>query len=334
MSARGVLAGAAGVAGVAGLRLHRAHRTARNLVAATPGIRTDDGVSLHVEVGGAADAPVTVVLAHGFGARAAMFDPQWAALEGHVRLVRYDQRGHGASGWAGVRSATPRRLGRDLGQVVDQLGGPGSVVVVGHSMGGMAVLALAAQRPELFGGRIAGVALMSTLAGPLPAAGQDAEEGRLRAALASAGAWLLWLTAPLLGVLHPFRSAPVQRLLRSRLFAGYPPEDDARSIIRMWQQTPAAVLAAFLPGLARYDRRTAATALRDLPVLVLAGAEDATIPATAAETLAERSGPWARLVLVSGAGHMVNLTHADAVNAALGNLLDLARARHGERRVS
>ena len=126
----------------------------------------------------------------------------------------------------------------------------------------------------------------------------------------------------------------MQRLLRSRLFAGDPPEDDARAITRMWQQTPTAVLAAFLPGLARYDRRTAAAALRNLPVLVLAGTEDATIPATAAETLAERIGPAARLVLVPGAGHMVNLTHADAVNAALLNLLDLARARHRERRAS
>ncbi|WP_449609302.1 alpha/beta fold hydrolase, partial [Pseudomonas aeruginosa] len=77
-------------------------------------MRTDDGVRLHIEADGPADAPVTVVFAHGFAARSTMFDPQWSALRGRDRLVRYDQRGHGASGWAGVRSATVDRLGRDL----------------------------------------------------------------------------------------------------------------------------------------------------------------------------------------------------------------------------
>ncbi|MGV8546978.1 alpha/beta fold hydrolase, partial [Pseudomonas aeruginosa] len=84
------------------------------LTGSAPVVRTDDGVRLHIEADGPADAPVTVVFAHGFAARSTMFDPQWSALRGRDRLVRYDQRGHGASGWAGVRSATVDRLGRDL----------------------------------------------------------------------------------------------------------------------------------------------------------------------------------------------------------------------------
>ena len=39
----------------------------------------------------------------------------------------------------------------------------------GHSMGGMTVIALAEQRPELFGDRIAGVALVGTSSGGLDA---------------------------------------------------------------------------------------------------------------------------------------------------------------------
>ena len=42
------------------------------------------------------------------------------------------------------------QLGRDLAAVLDTLAPRGPIVLVGHSMGGMAVLALAAQRPELF----------------------------------------------------------------------------------------------------------------------------------------------------------------------------------------
>ncbi len=71
-----------------------------------------------------------------------------------------------------------------------------------------------------------------------------------------------------------------------------------------------------------------------LPVLVRAGAEDATIPAAAAEQLADRIGPTTRLVLVPGAGHMVPLTHAPAVNTALLDLLARARPASDGRRTS
>ena len=43
----------------------------------------------------------------------------------------------------------------------------GPVVLVGHSMGGMTIMALAAQHPELFGARVRGVALIATSAGHL-----------------------------------------------------------------------------------------------------------------------------------------------------------------------
>ncbi|GAB3349416.1 alpha/beta fold hydrolase [Modestobacter lapidis] len=316
----------AAATGVLGLRIRRAHRTARTLSGAAPCITTDDGVRLHVEVAGPADAPATVVLVHGFGARAAMFDPQWAALRGNVRVARYDQRGHGASGWAGFRSTTPDRLGRDLGQVLDELGGPGPVVVVGHSMGGMAVLALAGQRPELFGDRIAGVALLSSLAAPLAVGGRDLGglAALLRRSLASAGAWALWLAAPAVDAVHPFRSGPGRRVLRRGLFAADPPDDAAREMTDMWARTPTAVLTAYLTGLAGYDQRRAVDVLRGLPVLVLAGTDDTTIPPASGERLAERIGGTARLLLVPGAGHMVTLTHADAVDAALLDLLGRA----------
>lgn len=330
---RGWAGGAVGLAACAGavaVRSHRARRAARGPTGTGPFLRADDGVQLHVEVEGPPRAPVTVVFVHGFAARGAAFDPQWAALRGRARLVRFDQRGHGRSGWAGSRTASLDRLGRDLGTVVDELGGVGPVVVVGHSMGGMAVLALAARRPELFGGRIAGVALLSTLAAPLAVAGRDpagpaaALVAGSRTALASAGARLVWLAAPVLDLLHPLRSAAVQGLLRRRLFAGDEPEAAVQEMTDTWIRTPTAVLAAHLPALARYDQRSAVDALRDVPVLVLSGCEDATIPAAASRQLADRLGPTVRLELVPGAGHMVVLTHAPAVNAALQALLTRA----------
>ncbi len=300
----------------------RARTLASRMTGSDPAVRTDDGVRLHVEVAGPADAPVTVVFSHGFAARRAVYDQQWTALRGRARLVRYDQRGHGASGWAGVRSADVDRLGRDLEQVIDELAGDTPVVVVGHSMGGMAVLALAGRRPELFGTRITGVALLSTRAAPLPGTGSSAgRQDRGRAALAAAGAWLLWLVAPAVEAAQPFRSRPGRRLLRRQLFTRSASDDDVRAMSQWWTETPAGVLTAYLTSLVTYDQRPALDALRAVPVLVLAGTEDRTIPPDSAPRLAEQIGGRARLVLVDGAGHMVNVTHAAAVNEALADLL-------------
>jgi pimeloyl-ACP methyl ester carboxylesterase len=318
---------AAALTSMVALRHVRSRRVAGRMTGLPPSLRTDDGVLLHTEVTGPADASVTVVLSHGFAAHASMFDPQWAALRGHARLVRYDQRVHGASGWAGFRSATMDRLGRDLGQVVNSLGGGGRVVVVGHSMGGMAVLARARLHPELFDDRIAGVAVLSTRAAPLAATqGSSGATLRVRIALATAGAWLVWLAAPLVQAAHPFRSRVGRRLLRRRLFAGDPADPVLRTTHHMWVRTPASVMSAYLRGLAEYDARAAVGSLRNVPVLRLAGSDDSTIPARSARWLAGHIGERIRPVLVPGAGHMVNVTHAAAVDAALLDLLAEVRA--------
>jgi pimeloyl-ACP methyl ester carboxylesterase len=298
-------------------------------------VRTDDGVLLHVETEGPPDAPLTVVFSHGFAARGALFDPQWADLRGECRLVRYDQRGHGDSGWSGARAATMERLGRDLGQIVDAQGGQGRVVLVGHSMGGMAVLALAGLRPELFGNRIAGVALLSTRAAPLTAGESSAGAAlRIRTALGIVGASVLWVTAPLLQAVHPFRSLIGHVVLRRRLFAEDPPDQPARAARSMWVDTPAAVMSAYLRALSTYDARAAVGALRQVAVLVLSGEEDSTIPVRSSRWLADRIGGHTRLVLVPGAGHMVTMTHSAEADAALRDLLTESVPGAGGRRAT
>ena len=105
--------------------------------------------------GGSADAPVTVVFVHGYCLRMESWHFQRRQLERRwgaaVRMVFYDQRGHGRSGTPSVASCTIGQLGRDLDAVLRSVAPDGPVVLVGHSMGGMTILALARQRPELFG---------------------------------------------------------------------------------------------------------------------------------------------------------------------------------------
>ena len=309
-------------------RVLRARQLARSRTGAPPGVRTDDGVVLHTEVTGREEAPLTVVMVHGLAASLEFLGPQRRALSERARVVAYDQRGHGRSGWRGPRSATIDRLGRDLGCVIEAVACQGRVVVVGHSLGGMAVLALARRRPDLIGTRVAGVAVISTSAGRLaqlalpPAAARIA----VRSGLATASLWLFWALAPLLDVTRPLRTRPGRRWLRSRAFGDAPvPEAAVARAEAMWRDMPHALAAALYPAMVAYDAEDALDALAGVPSVVLTGTEDRIIPPRHSERIARRLGPRARLVTVPHAGHMVPRTHPDVVNRALIGLLDRVR---------
>lgn len=288
-----------------------------------PGVRADDGVLLHACTEGD-DADLTIVFAHGIAARLEIFEPQRAALRGRARLVLFDQRGHGRSGWSGPRAATIAQLGRDLGRVIDALGGD-RVVVVGHSLGGMALLDLARRRPGLFGDRVAGVALLSTAAGGLLR--DDAPGGAARAAVRTGAARLMigaaWAAAPLLDAVHPLGAGFVRRRLDERLFGrGVPPPQAAETMEGMWAAMSESMAAAFGPAIATFDGSDGVQALRGIPALVLAGADDSTIPAEHSERIARALGGGARLVTIPGAGHVVGLTHPELVTEELVRLVN------------
>lgn len=290
-------------------------------------VRTDDGVELCTETLGREDAPVTVVFAHGFASEAREFRHQHEALGQRARVVVFDQRGHGRSGWGSYRSATMDRLGRDLGEVVDQRTGEEPVVLVGHSMGGMAIISLAGQRPELFGSRITGVALLSTAAGHLPKMEMPDRMARygVRTGLARAVAWSLWLLAPAIDRMAPFRRAGGRHWLQKQLFGDEQPSPETLSTVQeTWVRTPQSVVSAFYPAMVGYNRTESLGVLRRVPAVCLAGDRDRIIPWQRGEHLAETIGDSARFVRVPGAGHMVNLTHPGAVNDALAELLDRA----------
>jgi pimeloyl-ACP methyl ester carboxylesterase len=133
---------------------------------------TPDGVRLHVETCGLEDAPVAVVLGHGWTCSTHSWHHQFDGLPrvlggSAVRVVAYDHRGHGQSELAPVGSTRIEQLAEDLVAVLDAVVPIGPVVYAGHSMGGMTLMALADQRPELFGERIAAAALVSTSSGQI-----------------------------------------------------------------------------------------------------------------------------------------------------------------------
>ena len=109
----------------------------------------------------------TIVFVHGYALNLDCWHFQRAAYRGLVRAVYYDQRSHGRSGRSPDGHATIEQLGEDLRTVLDHVVPEGPIVLVGHSMGGMSIVALAEQHPELIGDRVVGVGLISTTAGGL-----------------------------------------------------------------------------------------------------------------------------------------------------------------------
>lgn len=284
-----------------------------------PYVVSDDRVPLHVEVDGRRDAGPTVVLLHGLGSRLEQWDAQRRVLGRRSRLLLVDQRGHGRSGWRGPAAATPDRLAADLLRVIEEAG-RGQVIVIGHSMGARAVLALAARAPALFGDPIAGVGLISPSAGDLDGALLPTARGT-RAAL-----WGTWLAAPLLDRSAEFKEAAARMFLTRRLSGrSRIPPWVSRRVERTLSETPLSVVAALGARLVAHNWGASRAALEAVPVLVVTGDADKTIPAAHSRRIADSLGAGCELVVVPGAGHLVPVTHPQPVTAALLRLLQRAQ---------
>ena len=266
-------------------------------------VTTSDGVPLAVREVGPEDAPLTVVFAHGFTLRMGAFYFQRARLTeqwgSQVRMVFYDQRGHGQSGEASPDSYTVPQLGQDLETVLAVMAPRGPVVLVGHSMGGMTVLSHARQYPQRYPTRVVGVALISSAAegvsrSPL---GEVLKNPVLEAARFAVR------YAPKTVPPHPRCGQPViGPVLRA---ASYGDEKVSRSVVafseRMMHDTPIATLVGFLHALEVHDETTALPVLAKVPTLIVCGDHDLLTPHEYAEAMAAEL-PKTELVIVGGAG--------------------------------
>lgn len=284
-------------------------------------VTADDGVRLHAEAVGDAAAPLSIVFCHGYTLSADCFHFQRRNLQDLGRLVFYDQRSHGASGRSTREHSTIDQLGHDLLAVLDTVVPTGPVVLVGHSMGGMTILALAAQHPELFGGRVVGVALLSTSCGKLadtllglptwfargirPVVPRLVGTANRRAALLESGR----------------RSGGDVAFLATR-FISYGP-DVAPSLVafmeRMIAGTSIEVMTEFIDTFLSHDKLEALDVLQRVPVLVSCGTSDRLTPLSHSRLMADAL-PGAELQVISGAGHMALIDRHAEVNAALRRL--------------
>jgi pimeloyl-ACP methyl ester carboxylesterase len=284
-----------------------------------------DGVPLHVEIDGPDAAPVTIIFCHGYTLNQDCWHYQRRDLSDH-RMIFWDQRDHGRSGRAAPASATIDQLGADLKAVIDAAApGPAPVVLVGHSMGGMTIMALAEQHPGMFGTKVAGAVLINTAASGLQG-GSPWMPGPVRPALARA------LPVVLHGAAGGRRAALVERgrrvspdlsFLGTRLIGfgdGQVSPATVTFLEQMITATPMDVVARYGEMLLACNRRAALPVLGKIPVVVMVGEKDRLLAPQLGIELAAGI-PGAQLIWVPGAGHALILERPDLVTDAIITLL-------------
>lgn len=300
-------------------------------------VSATDGTPLYVEETGPTDAPVVVVFAHGYTNNRGAWHFQQAALsrveDPRMRLVLFDQRSHGRSGRSAASDCTVDQLGSDLEQVIRAATrNDERVILVGHSMGGMTIMALADVAPGLFGSKVDGVALLSTSAGNVI----SLTRRRLPSSLAER-------TIPVIAKGAQVAPKTVERsrrlvanalwlAIRRYSFGERPaPASLADFVDRMIAATPADVIADFYSTIAGHDKVYALPALSACEVLILCGDADRMTPIKHSEVLAAEL-PKAELRVISGAGHMAMMEEPELVNAHLLAFIRRVVAKRSKRR--
>ncbi|MFE5816509.1 alpha/beta fold hydrolase [Streptomyces sp. NPDC056479] len=272
-----------------------------------------DGARLHVEVHGPVDdgqAPA-VVLAHGWTCSTAFWAAQIRELAVDHRVIAYDQRGHGRSP-AGSACSTDS-LADDLEAVLKATLAPGEkAVIVGHSMGGMTVMAAAA-RPG-FREHATAVLLCSTGASRLVAESTvlPLRAGRLRT----------WLTGRVLGSRAPL--GPVTPIARAILkYATMGPGSAPHMVeacARIVHACPRKVRHAWSRVLDLLDLDHGVRELA-LPTAVIVGTADRLTPPVHARSLAAALPNCLGVTELPGLGHMTPIEAPELVTAKIRELV-------------
>jgi pimeloyl-ACP methyl ester carboxylesterase len=303
-------------------------------------VRTSDGVELHVASFGDkstvsdaeyGDGPLTVVLLHGWTLDHRLWQRQIAGLKDKARVLAVDLRGHGRSGSSELSDTNLFRLADDVHAVLTQCAPDGPVVLVGHSLGGMAVLEFAHRYPAEFQRQVKGVALVSTTAeghthtsyGLAPWLGKFVREVETR------GAALLALGGPLR--VHRAVMPALLPAVRWLVFGDRVELEALRLTIAMIGCASLRSIGGFRPSVGRMNRLDALSLLATVPVRVLVGNRDCLTPVKCTEAIVAAL-PHARLQVFDSCGHMLPLECPDAVTEALADLVTGARGSRRARK--
>lgn len=274
---------------------------------ATRKVVSADGIRINVEVDEGPDDLPTIVFVHGVVCTLDTWHYQRLALRGTARMVFMDHRSHGGSDVADRASSTIENLAADLYAVIEACSS-GPVVLVGHSMGGMTIMQLAADHPELFGERVVGAVLISTSSGRLFVA-----TPALRRLVPVARG-----IAPVVDWGRGFNSFSVVRRW------GLGPHAQERHVDmtnEMLLRAPTRVLTDFHPMFAGLDVRHALETLSEIPTIVVGGTHDFVTPLSHSRRIADGIA-GSSLVILEDTGHMAMFEQHARITELISNLAE------------
>jgi pimeloyl-ACP methyl ester carboxylesterase len=283
-------------------------------------LTSHDGTRLYVEELGQGPC---LVFAHGFSLTQDAWHYQRRDLPDRFRCVFFDQRGHGRSGRPRKHDYSLPALAGDLKAVLDWTGEE-RVVIVAHSMGGIATLQFAEQFPEELGGRVAGLVLVGSTY-------LDTVRGMTAAVSAWGSAWaqrtLITGAFRFMGQ-DPQRAQQLRRrgsdlgYLGTRLFGfgSNPSPSQVAFIDQTLAGTDVEVWAKIFPSLVDFDLSESLEAV-DVPALVVVGDKDRLTPPAAARYMADKI-PGSRLLILEDAGHCAFLEEHEVLDAEIAAFAD------------
>ena len=211
------------------------------------------------------------------------------------RAIAFDHRGHGKSK-VGTAGHSLQTLAHDVRSVVEGLD-LHDAILVGHSMGGVAVQAFVTQFPEVAAERVAGIVLLSTLA-KTPLGSHSTRTKRRIEQITNHAPDMSWVWA-----------SPNFGLVIARLGFGRDPHPSHVELVRqMMYECPAATRLESPRALIGLDLTGELPNVK-VPTLVIVGTADILTPPAQAELIA-RLIPGAQLEVFPGGGHMLMLERA------------------------
>ena len=292
-----------------------------------PDVTTPDGVVLHTEIDEGADDDLTLVYVHGYALNLDCWHFQRLRFRGQLRQVFYDLRSHGRSTRSEAERCRIPQLAEDLYQVLQEVVGPGPVVLIGHSMGAMTIMRLAQSHPELFGSQVLGVALFCTSAGELT------DHSPIRGI---PGRTFHRVAEPLMAGLNRIPEL-VSQGRRAGSDLGYVvtrrmafgSDDVPPSYVdfasEMLAEIPLEVVADYYPAIGELDEFGALEIVSTVPAVVVGGENDMITPIEHTARIVELL-PKAEAIRVEECGHLGMIEKHEVFNGALDRLLERVRA--------
>ncbi|MGI8726749.1 MAG: alpha/beta fold hydrolase [Solirubrobacterales bacterium] len=280
-------------------------------------VRAADGTALSVGAWGPEDAP-TVVLIHGWTCAKEFWTLQIQALQGQRRVVAFDLRGHGESDRSAERDYTIETFGEDLEAVLEACVPEGErVLVAGHSLGAMAIVAWAGDHPEQVDERLSAAVLINTGVGDLISESLVVEgmPDRFAQIQRFSGELFMKVSAPLPAI----STALSHRIVRHVALGPDATPGEVAFCERLVLSCPDDVRGAVGGTLTRIDLRESLDSLK-VPTLVVSGECDRFTPPVHAREMAEELPDLIELVEIPRSGHMSPVEASGRVSELLEEL--------------